>query len=260
MNQNEYQMIEVLKQLQGEYGVFEIKAEFEAEGSRLEELMRLKDVTSRIGLKLLLKIGGGEAITDIYNGLALGVNAINAPMAETPFALSKYLNSVKNFIAEDNRADIEFSFNLETITAFQNLDAMLALPNIDVLQSMTIGRVDLSGSMNLDRRHVNGDEIFKLCHGAFSKARAKKLKCALGGAISADSIEFINKMNQDQLIDKYETRKVVFPAEAVKHGEKAFFKAVEFELMWLKSKRRYYSGITKEDESRIAMLEQRTGK
>jgi len=46
MNVLEYEMVEVLKKLKDDYGVFEIKAEFEAEGSRMEEMMRLKDVTT----------------------------------------------------------------------------------------------------------------------------------------------------------------------------------------------------------------------
>ena len=35
--------------------------------------MRLKDVTEKVNLPIILKIGGVEAITDIYNALSLGV-------------------------------------------------------------------------------------------------------------------------------------------------------------------------------------------
>ena len=55
MNNIEKQMISVLKELKNDYGVFEIKAEFESEGSRMEELMRLKDVTSSVGIPIILK-------------------------------------------------------------------------------------------------------------------------------------------------------------------------------------------------------------
>ena len=69
-----------------EYGVFEIKAEYENEGSRQTELMRLKDLTEKLDLPIIIKIGGVEAITDIYMALSLGVKGIIAPMAETAFA------------------------------------------------------------------------------------------------------------------------------------------------------------------------------
>ena len=69
--------------------------------------------------------------------------------------------------------------------------------------------------------------------------------------------QVIRELNSDGLIDKYETRKVVFPASSVSFGDKSILKAVEFELLWLQSKRRYYSGIKKEDEKRIEMIEQR---
>ena len=91
MNILEYEMIEILKKLRDEFGVFEIKAEYENEGSRQTELMRLKDVTEKVNLPIILKIGGVEAVTDIYNALAIGVKGIIAPMAETAFAVSKSL-------------------------------------------------------------------------------------------------------------------------------------------------------------------------
>ncbi|NOX25951.1 MAG: citrate lyase beta subunit, partial [Deltaproteobacteria bacterium] len=112
MNSLEKEMIATLTELKEKYGVFEIKAEFEAEGSRMEELMRLKDITSTVGLPIILKIGGVEAVTDIYNGLSLGVKGIIAPMGETEYAISKFTNVIKNLVPPDNAEDIEFAFNM----------------------------------------------------------------------------------------------------------------------------------------------------
>lgn len=259
MNSLEYKMIENLKGLKNDFGVFEIKCEFEAEGTRLEELMRLKEVASAAGLPVILKIGGVEAVTDIYNALAVGVKAIIAPMAETPFALSKFINIIDTLVPKDNAADLDFAFNMETITCFNNLDAMLKLPKLNLLQGMTVGRVDFTGSLGLDRKAVESEEIFTKCAEAFRKSRKVGLKNGLGGAISTNSLGFLTRLNEEKLIDKFETRKVVFRAEAAKYGEKAIMKAVEFELNWLISKRRYYSGIRAEDEQRITMLEARLG-
>lgn len=257
MNKLEYEMVEVLKQLK-DYGVFEIKAEFEAEGSRMEEMMRLKDVTSLVGLPIILKIGGVEAVTDIYNALSIGVKGIVAPMVETQFALVKYLNMIKTMISEDNAKDIEFAFNMETYTASKNLNKMLELPDIDILHGMTIGRVDLSGSLGIDRGDINKSiPVKNHCLLAFSLARKHNLHTALGGAISVDALPIIKEFEEMGLIDKFETRKVIFHADSWKHGDNAIKKAVEFELLWLKSKRRYYSRIKAEDEKRIEMLEGR---
>lgn len=260
MNIIEREMVEVLKVLRDEYGVFEIKAEFEAEGSRIEEMMRLKDITSKVDLPIILKIGGVEAITDIYNGLSIGVKGIIAPMAETPFAVSKFLNSIETFVAEDNREDVDFAINIETQTAYENLDKIFALDKLSLLYGITIGRVDMVGSMGYDRSKVDGEEISTLCRSIFRKAREKNLKTGLGGAISTESIGVIQSLMDDHLIDKYETRKVVFTADAIrKNPEAGILKAIEFELLWLKSKRRYYSRIKTEDEHRIEMLEKRLG-
>lgn len=257
MNSLERDMVQVLLQLKEKYGVFQIKAEFEAEGSGMDELMRLKDVTAAAGLPIILKLGGVEAVTDIYCALQLGVAGIVAPMAETAFALSKYVNMVEKIVPPDNAQDIEFAFNLETITGFQNLETMLDLPNLSTIQGVTIGRVDLTGSMGLDRAAVDSDEIYNMSRDAFIKARARGLKTAVGGAISTKSASFISRLNAEGLLDKFETRKVVFPSDSVKHGDPAFLKAIEFELNWLKSKQRFYSRVKADDLKRIDMLEKR---
>ena len=258
MNILEKEIIDVLKSLKEEYGVFEIKAEFESEGSRMEEMMRLKDITSHVNLPIILKIGGVEAVTDVYNALAIGVKGCIAPMAETKYAISKFTDLIDNFIAPDNADDIEFGANIETLTACNNFDEMLQVPNISNLTGITIGRVDLVGSMGLKRDSINTSQQVKgLCKTIFSKAKEKGFKTAMGGGISKEAFPIISEMNSDNLIDKYETRKVVFPSESISYGEKSILKAVEFELLWLKSKERYYSKIKLEDESRIQMLEKR---
>jgi len=257
MNIIEKEMVNTLVELRERYGVFEIKAEFEAEGSTMEEMMRLKDVASAAGLPILLKIGGVEAVTDIYCALQLGVSGIVAPMAETAFALSKYISMVQKIIPPDNASDIQFAFNLETITGYQNLSSMLALPCMNVLHGVTVGRVDLTGSMGLDRTAVNSSRIFEITREVLVAARQKHLHTAVGGAISKESLDFIERLHQEGLLDKFETRKVVFRGDSYRYGDHALQKAILFELNWLKAKQRFHSRIKQEDVGRIKMLEDR---
>jgi len=257
MNQLEKQIVDHLKALKENFGVFEIKAEFEAEGTRLEELLRLRDVTSAAGLPIILKIGGVEAIMDIHYGLTIGVKGLVAPMVESAYALSKFLGVVSTFIQPDVADDLEFAFNLETITGYQNLDHFFALPNIHLLSSVTFGRVDFTGSMGYSRAHVDSEEILEICQKAFRKIKSHGLRTALGGAVSTQSTSFIKALNQEHLIDKFETRKVVFHPDAIYQADEAIRKAVEFELLWLKNKANYYGLMAQEDAFRIQMLENR---
>ena len=256
MNKLEYEMIEMLKRLK-DYGCIQIKAEFENEGSRQVELCRLKDVISKVDLPLILKIGGVEAITDKYEALTIGAKGIVAPMAETAYALSKFLDGIKKFIPKDNREDIEFAVNIETITASENFSEMLKLTNIKLLQSVTMGRVDFTGSLSADRSFVNSDQMWEYCAEIFNNSRRCGLRTALGGAVSIESFGFINDLSD--LLNKYETRKVVYDIEGLKTFKKGLHEGIKFELQWLKSKRRYYHLIAQEDEKRIQMLEERIG-
>ena len=47
-------LLKVLKILKNKYNVFEIKAEYENEGSRQTELMRLKDIAGKVNLPIIL--------------------------------------------------------------------------------------------------------------------------------------------------------------------------------------------------------------
>ncbi len=256
MNKLELDMVRLLADLKKNYHVTGIKAEFEAEGTRLDEAMRLKDVTASAGLELNIKIGGCEAIKDMLDAISLGAQRIIGPMVETPYALQKFIRAAK-LVYGDRLSNIDLLVNIETITAFQNFDKMLEVPEIADLNGIVIGRVDFVGSMGWGRDKINSAELLPYCLELAAKAKAKGLTVVVGGGVSVDSIPFFKQFPAGNL-DRFETRKVVFQCpSAINNPEIAFIKAVEFELMWLKNKRDHYSAIAKEDEARIEMMETR---
>lgn len=256
MNHLELKMLDLLRKMKLEYNVTGIKAEFEAEGTRLEEAMRLKDVASQAGLGLNIKIGGCEAIKDMFDAMSLGAARIIGPMVETPYALKKFISASRTAFGEGIE-NIELLVNIETEVAYHNFDEMLRIPDIHKLKGIVIGRVDMVGSMGMSRDSINSEKILNMSLTLAKKAKDKGLDVVVGGGVSVDSISFFQAFPKGHL-DRFETRKVVFQCPAAIHNpEAAFLHAVEFELMWLKNKQNYYTAIAQEDNARIKLMEER---
>ena len=122
-----HKIVEDLKVLKSEYGVVSIKAEFEAEGSRKDELIMLRDFVEEVGLGLIIKIGGCEAVHDLDQCKLLDATGVMAPMIETPFAMRKFKGAVKKVYGdiEQDNIKIERIINAETKTCLKNFDEIL---------------------------------------------------------------------------------------------------------------------------------------
>lgn len=244
------ELTDSLKRLKEEYGAEFIKAEFEAEGSRKDELIMLRGFVETAGLGLIIKIGGCEAVHDLDQCKLLGATGIMAPMIETPFAMDKFKGAV-NKVYEDE-VTIERIINAETRTCLWNFDEILEHGQ-GFLTGVTVGRSDLSASMGIDRKDIESDTIFDATKELCSKAKRAGLVANFGGNIGIESVPFILKMKP--YIDRFETRKVVIMAsDDGAFLKRAIAQALDFELLYLKFKSEYYMGMATEDKKRIERL------
>ena len=257
MNKLERKMVEILERGKSDFQVVSVKAEFEAEGTRTDELLRLVDVSRAAGLPLTLKIGGCEAIRDLFEAKQIGVRYVVAPMIETPYALSKYIQAKNLVFSKEEQEEVDFLFNLETITAFSHLNELVDMAAGE-LQGLVFGRVDFSGSMGLGREGIESKEVTEKVIIASQQSVTSELDLVVGGAVSNAALPVLQRVSKTKLT-RFETRKVVFSGQAVEIAgiQEALLNAVHFELLWLLNKRDYYSAITKEDAVRIDMLESR---
>ena len=233
-----------------------IKAEFESEGTRSSELIRLKEVAHAAGVPLVVKIGGCEAIRDLIECQELRIANIVAPMIESKYAASKYIQALDRVFENDSFQPSTY-INVETTTGFNNIES-ISNEISNKIKGIVMGRVDYVGSMGLNREAINSNSVLDNALVISKECLEKNLEFIIGGGISVESIDFLKRVSECHLT-KFETRKCVFDARLI-HSEninELLRNAVLFELLWLKSKQDFNLKITKEDLNRIEMLENR---
>jgi hypothetical protein len=260
MNKNEHAMVDILKKGKEEFGYIAAKAEFEAEGTRVDELLRLMDIAHTANVKLTVKIGGCEAIRDLLESKQFGVDFIVAPMIESPYALGKYSEARNKVYSADEQIDTDFLFNLETNSTYLLREEILSEAQRLKLNGVVFGRSDYAGSLGLPATQIEGDTVTNHILDVAELCVKHSLDLVVGGAVNFNSVENLKRIN-DIHLTRFETRKVVFDASSVNHSniEEGLFNAVQFELKWLLNKKEYYSKISTEDDKRFETLKNRWG-
>ena len=246
-------LVDELCTLKEKHGVVGIKQSFEDEGAILSDVVTMRRVTSYCDLSMFVKIGGCEAVTDINNCVSIGINSIIAPMVETPFALRKFHDSIKNIDYAN------FFFVCESETAFKNLENMLSSEWAKKLSGVIVGRSDLTKSFGLEKESVDSDFINEKVETVLSIAKKHGYKTTMGGNISTKSVGFVKKMYENNLLDKVETRNVVIALdnEIVSNLDDSISAALKYEIDWLNFKANNYINIGAAYSDRAEVLKGR---
>lgn len=252
MNINETKIINILEYLKGTNKVVSLKAEFEDEGSSLEDIFRLKELSHRMGLGLTVKISGCGALNDLIQLNNIGVSTIVAPMVETPYALKKFVQ-----ITKETGLNSNLFINIETITGYENFNEISAMSEFKELTGIVVGRFDLAKSIGLGCKDIHSEIIFNIVKDLSTKTSETGKIFAVGGGVKSESLEFFKKL---PYINLFETRKVVFDADyAIKNNDtSAILKAIEFEMLWLENKS-YRNKLKPHEVKRLNILKSRLG-
>jgi len=225
-------MKDLLYQLKN-YSAVGLKLELESEALSWHDAIRFKNLSDGAGLDVVLKIGGCASVSDISLAYELGVKTLVAPMIESPYALEKF------YLTASEIGNFKLDFNIETVQGLKNLDKILKSKYISNFNAVIFGRSDFCASAN----DLDCEDTLEIAKEISKKVHNAGLEFIVGGNITANSVDFLRNINT-----KFETRKVIFDAATIgKNFDKALERALEFEILWLKSK----ENKTTLDEMRI---------
>jgi hypothetical protein len=238
-----------------------VKAEFEAEGTRAEDLKILLFAARTLGLETIVKIGGCEALRDMRELSTMGrVTNIVAPMIESPFALRKFKQMAKR-----SQEQLDFKpalyFNIETVSAVSVIDSILdEAADEGIIDGLTFGRGDYTESLGLSRSEVDVQQVTDTVMEVCRKTTERGLNFCVGGSVSSKSVGVLQGLAKEGAL-AFETRKISVNFSDVGDDEKLLKNSIEsalkFELVWLETKRDRYLLIADEDKQRIDQLESR---
>ena len=244
------ELISSLLQLNKDYNVIGIKQSTEDEGALHNDILLMRRITELCNLKLSIKIGGCEAKSDINFSNHIGANGIVAPMVESEFALQKFIESIIHL------KNIKFYINIESITAYSNLDSILNSPASKMLSGIIIGRSDLTKSYGYGKNHVDSPQMHSVVLDILKKCKKYNITTLMGGNISPKSSTFIKQLYTEKLLNYIETRNIIIQLNNnnINNLDNTIKSSLLFESEWLNYKASYYNQIGNQYTNRSSTI------
>lgn len=248
------ELIKKLKYLKDNHNLIGIKQSFEDEGIDIDEMKKMRMITSIAKVPLGIKIGGCAALSDINSSIFFGIDRVIAPMVESKFAIRQFIDTIYD---NGYNNKVELFVNIETINAYNNIDEMFEPSVCDELTGIVVGRSDLCKSMGLTKQNVDDKQVLYIVSSIMSKAKKCNLKTIMGGNLTKNSLEFINSLKINGLIDAVETRNVLMEITDINKVSNNIEEAIKFELDWITYKNECFDKMSKDNIKRINSLKLR---
>jgi len=252
--ESENNLLSKLRYLKKNFNLQGIKAEYEAEGSSYQEISFLRRLTEKAKVALHIKIGGVEALNDIYSCVELGVDGIIAPMIETKFGVQKFKQSIEKLNLRKNPF---LSINIETKNGISNHKEIINSSK-NFINNVTIGRSDLSASYFDKKINPDSNKILENILLVSKFAKKNKITTTVGGSLNSKTIKDYSKIkNIKDFVKKMETRKVIFKTQIFLNKKDSLKQALHFEEKYILYKKEISDFRLKSDLSRLTTLKTR---
>lgn len=212
-----YKLREQLEYLKNNHGLMGIKGGTEIEAMSFDELKIMREISLDL-VPMTVKIGGAEARNDISFMSSIGVDQILAPMIESSYALKNFVSTIDNM----DIPPIKLAINMETITAYKNIEYIFYSEHFAFINQVTVGRSDLSYSMGLTVDHPRVIEISKKI---VDMSKTLNKKTSVGGQIVPNNAYLVKEKINPHYIN---TRHILINRES-NYIQNDIIKALEWE-------------------------------
>jgi 5'-3' exonuclease len=158
------------------------------------------------------------------NLFKIKVEGILAPMIESRYSFKNYVKTALELL-KDYGIRPMLSINAETYTFYQNMEVILSDPYFERIDSVTVGRGDLSASM--EKEDVEDKEVTFVASEIIKAVREKGKITSVGGKVMPSNIYNIKDNIKSH---RANTRHVVISLEKDTDLKEACAKALHFEI------------------------------
>jgi 2-keto-3-deoxy-L-rhamnonate aldolase RhmA len=242
-----HHLTERLIELKETHSLIGIKAGTEVEAMNFDEIALMRSISTGV-LPMILKIGGPEARNDISFGLAQHIDYILAPMIESVYGLKNFVETMKSL---DKTGIAGLGVNIETVTAFENLPKIFSSSWFRSVDKITVGRSDLSSSLNLS---VDAHRVTEATLFIVSLARKYGKTTSVGGQVTPENARAVtlsikpDSVNTRHMVVACSAENISLDVQMALEWEKDFY---QFLFSRFPARRQFYLSRMESVEARI---------